>query len=96
MDCMDLRTVNQIKMTFESHFLILNFSDVRVRSTMNFNLGKCYTVRPASELVKEDYRDLGYSIELNHSLVDREKPAMMPPGWHVFIHEVDERFTGAF
>lgn len=64
---------------------------------MNFNLGKCYTVRPASELVKEDYREyLGYSIELNHSLVDIAGPAMFPPGWHVFIHEVDERFTGAF
>lgn len=59
-------------------------------------MGRCHTIRPKISL-KRANRMSGYSIMLQHHLTKEEIETRYfenPPGWHIYIHDMRENFTG--
>jgi hypothetical protein len=67
---------------------------VELVSSIHFNLGRCVTLKPLVQ-TKESFKEGGYSLILQHNMttIDDTK-SEIPPGWHIFIHEAKEPFTG--
>lgn len=58
-------------------------------------MGRCYTLRP-KEPTKRVSKSVGYSLLLEHarSTTSTSDVDTGTAGWHVFIHEKKENFTG--
>lgn len=70
------------------------FTDVRVESSLHFMMGLCFTINPLVK-TRGAWKDYGYSIMLEHNLTDNSQSLLSSnPGWHVFIHEGSEKFSG--
>ena len=70
--------------------------DLEITSDIHFNMGRCHTIRPKISL-KRANRMAGYSIMLQHHLTKEEIATRYfenPPGWHIYIHDMRENFTG--
>lgn len=68
--------------------------DVRIVRSLHFNMGLCFTVNPLIK-TRGAWKDYGYSIMLEHNLTDNSHSlTAINPGWHVFIHEESETFSG--
>ena len=77
--------------------IILFPLDVIISESMHFNYGRCHTLRPLKPLQRATRND-GYSIMLTHHLNGTEEytnyDGATPIGWHIFIHDKRENFTG--
>lgn len=58
---------------------------------MTLEYGRCYTLMPLVTTEKS-WKSYGYSIFLKHT--ESEQTDLYVPGWHLFIHESKETFTG--
>jgi len=69
--------------------------DVVMNSSLHFYMGRCYTLRP-KESAKRVSKAVGYSIMLEHSMLTTSVSDVDTGsvGWHVFIHDKKENFTG--
>lgn len=70
---------------------ICPYADVELSSSLHFNYGRCYTLKPLSQ-TKGAWKDYGYSILLKHDTLASTSNVL--PGWHLFIHEPSEPFSG--
>lgn len=89
-----LKTAIWWNLWFKSIPLNSHFSDVEIVSSMHFNLGQCQTIVP---LVATDgsWKSYGFSMILHHDISTiNDSTSDIPPGWHMFIHEPKENFTG--
>lgn len=88
--------MHQVRFHFiKNIFFFENFTlDVRVVSSLHFNMGLCFTVNPLIK-TRGAWKDFGYSIMLEHNLTDDSQSlTTINPGWHTFIHEESEKFSG--
>lgn len=96
MDWMDHLIVNSIKCSF---LLIcdkteLKTLDVAIVSGIFFNYGQCHTFIP-KKATRQSWKNHGYSLILTHTMeATDETNSENSPGWHIFIHEPKETFTG--
>lgn len=63
---------------------------------LHFYMGRCHTIRPKKELSRVSKKG-GYSIMLKHHIFPDENTHFYyenPIGWHIFIHDQRENFTG--
>lgn len=68
--------------------------DVEIVSGLYFNNGKCHTMKP-KVTTRRSWKNHGYSLILTHTMdATDETNSENSPGWHVFIHEPKENFTG--
>lgn len=67
--------------------------DVEISSSLHFNYGRCHTIKPLVQ-TSNAWKDYGYSILLKHD-EDGSGPTRNA-GWHVFIHEPSEPFSGKY
>ncbi|XP_036329166.1 uncharacterized protein LOC118741336 [Rhagoletis pomonella] len=69
--------------------------NLQIESSLHFNLGRCFTLKPKVELTRTT-RSTGYSLMLTHH-VDPSATTDMTlennPGWHVYIHDYRHEFT---
>lgn len=72
----------------------LNDSDVQIVSGIYFNYGQCHTMKP-KVTTRRSWKNHGYSLILTHTMeaTDETKSENIP-GWHLFLHEEKENFTG--
>lgn len=57
-------------------------------------MGRCFTVNPLIK-TRGAWKTFGYSIMLEHNLTDHSQSlTTINPGWHLFIHEDSEKFSG--
>lgn len=70
-------------------------SDVDIDSSIHFYMGRCYTLRPKMAM-KRVSKDVGYSLMLGHNIVQTtsDVDSKSGDGWHIFIHDKRENFTG--
>lgn len=58
-------------------------------------MGQCQTIIPKIT-TDGTWKSDGYSMVLHHDISKyADSNGVVPPGWHLFIHEVRENFTGA-
>lgn len=61
---------------------------------MHFTLGQCQTIKPLITTIGS-WRSFGYSIALTHDVnSSKDTPTQDPPGWHLYIHDPKEKFSG--
>lgn len=68
--------------------------NVEVEETLHFTFGRCYTIKPKiSTLIAS--KDSGYRFEVSHDFPtsDSDRLERENPGFHVYIHEANLRFT---
>lgn len=90
---MDFRRVCTQSLDVHKKKTIINCpQDVRILSHLFLNYGQCHTLVPLTT-TEGSGKNHGYSIMLNQ---EDTEPAYdgTPAGWHVFIHERTENFTG--
>ncbi len=72
----------------------LHLIDVDIVSGIYFNYGQCHTMSP-KVMTRRSWKNYGYSLILTHTMeATDETNSENDPGWHVFIHEPKENFTG--
>lgn len=66
-----------------------------IDSSIHFYMGRCYTLRPKIAM-KRVSKDVGYSLMLGHNIVQTtsDVDSKSGDGWHIFIHDKRENFTG--
>lgn len=70
------------------------FVDVDVVSSLHFNMGQCQTIVPKIT-TEGTWRRFGYSMFLDHDISKyTQSSSELTPGWHLFIHDIRENFTG--
>lgn len=68
--------------------------DIKIVSEIFFNYGQCHTIMPLIT-TRGSWKTYGYSLVLLHDLwtID-DTLGEKEPGWHIFMHEPKENFTG--
>lgn len=71
------------------------FTALDIDSSIHLYMGRCYTLRPKYAM-KRVSKDVGYSIMLGHNIVKTtsDVDTKSGDGWHIFIHDKRENFTG--
>lgn len=66
-----------------------------IDSSIHLYMGRCYTLRPRIAM-KRVSKDVGYSLHLGHNIVQTtsDVDTKSGDGWHIFIHDKRENFTG--
>lgn len=77
--------------SFTKSPITLPLADIEISSSLHFYYGRCYTLKPLSR-TKGAWKDYGYSILLKHDGTGLSNNYL--PGWHLFIHEPSEPFSG--
>lgn len=75
-----------------------SYTDIEITSSLNFYMGRCHTIRPKLNL-KRVGKSAGYALMLKHHLKRNEMKGRYhenPPGWHLYIHDKRENFTGKY
>lgn len=69
-------------------------SNVDIEETLHFSLGRCFTLKPKIS-TNMPSKDSGYSIMLAHDFISNDQNLIeqINPGFHIYIHEPNERFT---
>ncbi|KAI9585945.1 hypothetical protein GQX74_001792 [Glossina fuscipes] len=69
--------------------------NVEITSSLHFYNGRCFTMRPRI-LLQRATKNSGYSMILTHHIQSDHQYFYYEtePGWHLFIHDSTENFTG--